>query len=229
MEDSSIAGRKTGKTYYAYFDLDGTIISVYSATTIVRQAIRQGLMSRADVIKAAYLSMLYRLNLKDEFKAIHEMMSWLKGAPEKIITNLVSDVTTCILIPSIRSSALKELEFHRSKNAGLVLLSSALQPVCLHISEYLGMDNLICTEPEITDGIYSGRPSGLMCYNEEKALRLKDHCRLTGADISKAWYYGDSIADRYALGIVGNPVCVNPDKRLKKIAKERNWKITEWH
>lgn len=220
--------QETRKKYLAFFDLDGTIISVYSATAIVGEAVRRGLMRRADVIKAVYLSVLYRFKLKDEFKTIHEMMSWLQGVPEKTIDDLVSDVTAGILIPSIRQSAAKELEFHRKNDAGLVLLSSALKPVCHKISNYLEMDYLICSEPEINDGMYSGKPKGLMCYNEQKAVRLKDHCRRTGASVEDAWYYGDSIADRHAMGIVGHPVCVNPDKKLRKLAFENNWKIVDW-
>lgn len=216
------------KKYLAFFDLDGTILSVYSATVIIREAVRRGLMSRPDVLKAVYLSLLYRFNLKDEFKTIHEMMSWLKGAPEKTISDLVSDVTNSVLISSVRAMALKELDFHRKNNAGLILLSSALQPVCHNISAYLGMDYLICSEPEISNGVYSGKPKGLMCYNEEKAVRLKDFCRMTGCSLKDAWYYGDSIADRYALDVVGHPVCVNPDRKLRKLAMQKNWRIVDW-
>ena len=45
---------------------------------------------------------------------------------------------------------------------------------------------------------------------------------------SDAWYYGDSISDLTALKAVGNPVCVNPDKKLKKEALKRVWKILTW-
>jgi HAD superfamily hydrolase (TIGR01490 family) len=228
MTNNQSQVRIKAKNYLAFFDLDGTIISVYSATEIVREAVRRGLMNRVDVVKAIYLSLLYKFKLKDEFKTIHEMMLWLRGAPEKTISDLVADVANSVLIPSVRPMAMKEIEFHRKNNASLVLLSSALQPVCCRISEYLGMDNLICSEAEINEGIYSGRPKGLMCFNQEKAVRLNDHCRMTGCDLKDAWYYGDSIADRYALDIVGHPVCVNPDKKLRKMAVEKKWRIVEW-
>jgi len=46
--------------------------------------------------------------------------------------------------------------------------------------------------------------------------------------VEDAWYYGDSISDLPVLKTVGFPVCVNPDKKLIKAAKENSWKICYW-
>jgi phosphoserine phosphatase len=74
----------------------------------------------------------------------------------------------------------------------------------------------------------TGLPVGHLCFGEEKAVRLQEYCARKNSLQSDAWYYGDSISDLAALNIVGNPVCVNPDKKLKKTAIERNWKILNW-
>jgi HAD superfamily hydrolase (TIGR01490 family) len=215
--------------YLAFFDLDGTIIRTYSASAIVREAVRKGMMGHGAVARAVYLSFLYRFRLRNELNTVTEMMSWLKGAPEKVISDLIDSVCRETLVPSIRKEAVAELEFHRNKNTKIILLSSALSPVCRCIADHLRMDDIICSAPEITGGVYSGRPGGPMCYGKVKAIRLQEYCEKENVDVSDTWYYGDSIADLHVLGIAGHPVCVNPSKKLKKIALSKGWKIVEWN
>jgi phosphoserine phosphatase len=67
-----------------------------------------------------------------------------------------------------------------------------------------------------------------LCFGPEKAVRLKEYCKINNSSPSDAWYYGDSISDLPALLSVGHPVCVNPDYKLKKSAIKRDWKIVNW-
>jgi phosphoserine phosphatase len=96
------------------------------------------------------------------------------------------------------------------------------------MSEYLGMDDILCSELEAVNGILSGRPVGTFCFGEEKAVRLKQYCEKNNSKLQDAWYYGDSISDLPALSIVGHPVCINPDKKLERIALKNGWKIFYW-
>jgi phosphoserine phosphatase len=43
--------------------------------------------------------------------------------------------------------------------------------------------------------------------------------------LSEAYYYGDSISDLSALEVVGHPVCVQPDRKLSRIAHKNGWRI----
>jgi phosphoserine phosphatase len=54
------------------------------------------------------------------------------------------------------------------------------------------------------------------------------YCKKNNCSPLNSWYYCDSISDLPALEIVGNPVCVNPDRKLKKTAIKRGWKILSW-
>lgn len=229
MATISSAYSKPGKSYIAFFDLDGTIIGANSGKALVHQAYNRGMMSFCDLAKAIYLSMVYRTHLKDTRKIINDMVSWVAGLPEKSILELSSEVTANVLIPSIHSEVRSELNMHREQNARVVILSSALKPVCQKIANHLGMDDILCSELEVVNGQYTGRPLGRLCFEEEKALRLKEYCEVNNTEMKNAWYYADSIDDKPALSIVGHPVCINPDKKLKKTALERNWKILQWH
>ena len=47
-------------------------------------------------------------------------------------------------------------------------------------------------------------------------------------DLSQSWFYTDSYTDMPMLERVGNQVVVNPDPRLKRIAKRRGWPVQDW-
>ena len=74
-------------------------------------------------------------------------------------------------------------------------------------------------------GVLTGEPIGKFCFGEEKVFRLIDYCQKNSVDPNNSWYYGDSISDLPVLSAVGIPICVYPDKKLTKAAKQRGWKI----
>lgn len=229
METTFSEDSNSGKKYIAFFDLDRTITKAISGKAMAREAYKRGLMTHIDLAEAIYLSLLFRLNLKDQLKIIDKMVSWVNGIPEKEMNDLCSDVFREILLPSVYSEARSEIKIHKEKNAKLVILSSAVTSICRNMSEHMGMDDILCSDLEVKDGYLTGRPIGHLCFGEEKSIRLKEYCEKNNTRTSEAWYYGDSIADLPALCSVGNPVCINPDKKLRKAAKERGWKILLWN
>lgn len=216
------------KSYIAFFDLDRTITKSISGRALASAAYRKGLMAHRNLINAIFLSLLFRLKLKDPLKLLDQMVSWVKGIPERTIVDLCSEVFHEVLFPSVYKKAIAEIEFHRAQNAKVVILSSALTTVCREMANNLNIDDIICSELEVYNGKMTGRPVGHLCFGEEKAVRLKEYCEKHNSSRSEAWYYGDSISDLPALNAVGNAVCINPDKKLKKTALKRDWKILYW-
>jgi putative phosphoserine phosphatase / 1-acylglycerol-3-phosphate O-acyltransferase len=228
METTFSKDNNPGKTYIAFFDLDRTITGAISGNALTGAAYKKDLMSLSYFAKAIYLSLIYHINLRDPLKIIDEMVSWTKGIPEKTIDDLCSEVFNEILFPSVYSEARSEIKSHKERNAKVVILSSALTPICRNMAKNLEFDDIICSDLEVINGYLTGYPVGHLCFGEEKSIRLKEYCEKKNSKISDAWYYGDSISDLSALSSVGNPVCVNPDKKLKKEARKRGWKIIRW-
>jgi phosphoserine phosphatase len=78
---------------------------------------------------------------------------------------------------------------------------------------------------EVADGVFTGSPENSFCLEDEKRIRLKQYCELRNYNLSEVYYYGDSISDLSALEVVGHPVCVQPDRKLSRIAHEKGWRI----
>ena len=216
------------KSYIAFFDLDKTILSINSGSRLVREAHNRKLMSTPDFVKAVYYSLLYKFHLRDTDRIISGMGQWLKGIRVDAVEDLSVTIVKEYLIAAIRPEILNEIKYHKEYDAEVVILSSAMTEICKPIQTHIGFDTIICSKMKIENGYFTGLPETKFCFEEEKRERLIEYCLSRNYNPDHAFYYGDSIADIPPLEAVGHPVCVSPDKKLRRIALERGWEIKNW-
>lgn len=214
--------------HVAFFDLDRTLIRAISGRELAREAVKQGLISFPVLLRAASLFLGYKLSVKDPLVVIENMIGWLKGIPAETIKSLCSRVSRDVLIPSVFPAARHEIEKHKMERASTVILSSALSCICSELADYLRIDDVICSELEIVNGYCTGLVKGSPCFGEEKLERLRNYCEKNNNKINESWYYGDSIYDLPVMSYVGHPVCINPDRKLRKTAVINKWNIHYW-
>jgi len=212
-------------TYIAFYDLDHTILDGNSATHLVQEARKRGVMTERQYRHAVWLSIIYKLNIGEPIRMIDRMLSWLKGLKEASIMKLSQEIFDHIIKETIRPEILETIEEHRAKKASVILLSSATTPVCEPVTRFMELDDMICTQLESENGILTGHTDGKLVYGMEKKVRMLAFCQEKGYDPREAWYYGDSHTDRWVMGAVGFPVAVSPDRQLSKIARRNNWPI----
>ena len=117
------------------------------------------------------------------------------------------------------------IERHRRRGDTLVIITATNRFVTSPIAELLGVPHLIATEPEMAEGRYTGRVSGTPSFAGGKVERLRDWLLLHPHDLGQSWFYTDSHNDLPLLGIVANPVAVDPDSRLDSAARRNRWPI----
>jgi HAD superfamily hydrolase (TIGR01490 family) len=215
-------------SYPVFFDVDRTILAINSGTSMILASTREGILSYSQLFEAIFLTMLHRSGLITSEKIISRVARFFKGKTESEIIDFSARLFNETIAPLIRPGALTAIEFHRGKKAELAILSASTNYTCSPLMRELDISNMLCTEMEIENGIFTGLPKSGYCYGEEKLNRALQFCRERGYDLKDAWYYGDSISDLFILEAVGNPRCVDPDKKLRKIAKVRGWDIEEW-
>ena len=215
-------------SYIAFFDVDHTILNSSSGRLLIRYNYQEGRISRKDLILNMIIAHLCKKGVLNTDRIIEKWAMKYKGVDEKEILKLSMNWFDDILVNHIREEARKEIEYHKKNNGKTVLLSAALPYICNPISEHLEIDDVICTQMEIENGKFSGRILGNACYGIGKLHRAQEYCNSNTNKIDNAYYYADSIADIYVLERVKNPVCVTPDKKLRKVAQERSWRICDW-
>jgi HAD superfamily hydrolase (TIGR01490 family) len=228
MANTSLNNSTGNQQYFVFYDLDHTLTAAVSGTEMVKSAYRKGLMRNRDLLLAAIRLLGYKLEIKDPLELIEDVAKWLKGVSVGKMNEIFTEVFRDKLKPAFYPEARNEIEYHKSNRARSILLSSSLKPVCQMVADHFMLDDIICSDLEVNNGFFTGRSVGAYCFREEKAVRLKDYCEKNNSSTELAWYYGDSIDDLPALKVVGNPVCVNPDRKLLKIARQKAWKVCEW-
>ena len=88
------------------------------------------------------------------------------------------------------------------------------------------MDGGIGTAYEVgEDGLFTGELGGAFMYGEGKVEAMREYASEHGIDLGVSYAYSDSASDLPMLRAVGNPVVVNPDETLARIAHENGWRV----
>jgi HAD superfamily hydrolase (TIGR01490 family) len=140
---------------------------------------------------------------------------------------LVGDAMETVLRPLLYEEPLRLVERHRARGERVYIVSATLQEIVQHIADDLGFDGAIGSTCEIVDGVYTGR-SLRPCYGEYKAAAVRELAAREGIDLTASTAYSDSHTDLAFLEVVNRPIAINPDSKLRKIARARNWPIVRF-
>ncbi len=114
---------------------------------------------------------------------------------------------------------------HRVRGDTLLIVTATNRFITGPIAKRLGIDELIAVEPEVVDGRYTGRATGIPSYREGKVKRLEAWLADKDQSLDGSWFYSDSHNDLALLERVDHPVAVDPDPSLREEAEARGWKI----
>ena len=122
------------------------------------------------------------------------------------------------------------MEVGRLKQEGrlIVILSGGLYPFLQPLAQRLGADALYASQPEIVNGVFTGNLVGYPVVDGYKAVAVRDAARFLNLNLQDSYAYADSYSDRFFLEAAGNPIAVNPGRRLRKLAAQRSWPIRWW-
>jgi HAD superfamily hydrolase (TIGR01490 family) len=129
------------------------------------------------------------------------------------------------LKPRLFPSAIEKVAWHRGQGHRIILISGGIGLTLQPLAEFLQADELICVQLEEKEGVLTGNLATPAMVEIEKAAAIR-HC--TGIDLASSYAYGDSKSDAPMLECVGHPVTVNPDRRLRALARQRGWPVLEW-
>ena len=131
------------------------------------------------------------------------------------------------LNPLVYQEALELARGHRQRGEPTYIVSATLQEIVEELARELGFEGAIGSTCEIEDGIYTGR-SLRAAHGEGKAAALREIAEEHAYDLTASTAYSDSHTDLPFLEAVGNPVVVNPDRELRRIAEQRDWPVREF-
>jgi HAD superfamily hydrolase (TIGR01490 family) len=120
---------------------------------------------------------------------------------------------------------ISRIEQHVADNDHVMLVSGAYTPLLQFVTKGLPFDTIIGTDIPFKGQFLDRKTPIYHIQGERKNEKIQ--ATLAGMDIdwANSFAYGDSYSDLPALELVGNPVAVQPEPRLRTIAEERDWEI----
>lgn len=214
----------------AFFDLDRTVIRRSSVLALAGSFRRRGLISRLDLVKSAFWQVLFvvRGASAERVRAVSEDgMKVLAGFSVDDMRGIVGDAMEPVLRPLVYDEPLHLVRRHRERGEKVFIVSATLQEIVEHIADDLGFDGAIGSTCEIIDGVYTGR-SLRAAHGEGKAQAVRELAAVEGLDLAECTAYSDSYSDVPFLEVVGHPVAANPDRKLRRIARDRGWPVMDF-
>lgn len=211
----------------AFFDLDKTIIAKSSTLAFSREFQAGGLISRTAVLRSAYAQLLFLTGGADhdQMEKLRQFMSQLcAGWSVETVTEIVADTLNDVVDPLVYDEAVGLIEDHHAAGRDVIIVSASGTEVVEPIGAMLGADQVVATALEVVDGRYTGEIT-FYAYGENKAVAMRRLAEEHGYDLAHCFAYSDSITDVPMLEAVGHPYAVNPDKELRRVARERDWPV----
>jgi HAD superfamily hydrolase (TIGR01490 family) len=211
----------------AFFDLDKTVIAKSSALAFSRSFYAGGLINRRSVLRSSYAQFMYLLGGADhdQMEKMREFLSrMVTGWPVDTVREIVADTLHNIVEPLVYDEAVSLIEDHHLAGRDVIIVSASGAEMVDPIGELLGVDAVIATRMAIADGRYTGQID-FYAYAENKSAAMRELAEQRGYDLERSFAYSDSVTDVHMLEVVGHPHAVNPDKELRRIAKEREWPV----
>jgi len=207
-----------------FFDVDHTITRRSSGARFVSLAIRRGILPRRVLLVLPWYSFTYRLGLL-RLKDYKDGFPYLRGIPRSVLEQIARESFETRLRGDIYPEAVKIIEERRKLGRRVTLASSSLDFIVHPLAGFLGIDTVLATALEFLGEECTGRVAGIPMLGQEKRERVLRFISESGEDPKECAFYSDSIFDVPLLESVGLPVAVNPDLRLRRVARSRGWRI----
>jgi HAD superfamily hydrolase (TIGR01490 family) len=212
----------------AFFDLDRTLMAGSSGLPFARAAAKAGLITRGQMVRWGRDALRFRLRgASDEAteKLLGEVRGVFWGTPARSIARLTPEVLVGLL-PRIYPQMLEEVHAHQDAGRPTFIVSAAGDELVQLLARILYMDGGIGTPYAIgDDGLFTGELGGPFMYGEGKVEAMRTFAAEHEIDLASSYAYSDSVSDLPMLRAVGNPVAVNPDDELARIAREESWRV----
>jgi len=207
----------------AFFDFDGTIIYGYSATTYLREQVKRGDITPRQLVDVSKTMVEFGLGNMGFSAMMMAVSQFLEGIDEtdyqEFALHLYKKHIAKLIYPESRAL----IEAHLKKGHTVAIISAATPYQVLPAAKELGIEHVYSSKLEVVDGKFTGAVEKPTCYGMGKvdaAENLVEKCQI---DITQSFFYSDSDEDIQLLEYVGKPRPLNPNKRLRRIARGRGW------
>ena len=212
----------------AFFDFDGTIIYGFSAKTYLREQVKRGDISPRQLIEVSKTMVEFGLGNMGFSAMMMAVSQFLEGIEETEYQAFALDLYKKHIAKLIYPESRALIEAHLKKGHTVAIISAATPYQVLPAAKELGIEHVRCSNLEIVDGKFTGTVEKPTCYGMGKVDAAEELAKQHKLDLSQSFFYSDSDEDIQLLEHVGKPRPLNPNKRLRRIARGRGWPVQDF-
>lgn len=212
----------------AFYDLEGTLVSTNLVHTLGFYARRQQGLFKTIKKSATTLAKLPLFGVTDLYSrnVFNELFfQSYKGESFDRLRYFSEELFEDVLKPAIFDGTPELIAQSKKIGQRQVVITGALDFTIERLMDYLGIDDFVANRLEFVNGYATGRILPPVLASATKAKWIREYAEKNDINLSESYAYSDSISDLPMLSIVGHPVAVNPDFRLKQTALQHDWAI----
>ena len=221
----AIAEAPPGPGTLAAFDLDGTLISGYSASVVYRDRLRSFDISLGELLRTTGAAFDTQFRGADVGALMDIAVQALAGRQDDELREWGLRLFRQEIAGMIYRDARDILAAHRRAGHTIVMATSATPYQAQYVADDLDIADVLCSTPEVVDGMLTGRLAAPPLWGEAKAKALAEYAAGHGADLADAFAYSNGNEDVPMLESVGRPVALNPDRSLTRRAQRSEWPV----
>jgi HAD superfamily hydrolase (TIGR01490 family) len=219
-------------TAAAFFDVDNTMMQGASIYHFARGLAARDFFTWRDLATFGLRQISFRLKGVEDPAHMEEAkqaaLAFVAGHEVAEVVRLGDEIYDDLMADRIWPGTRALAQLHLDSGQRVWLVTAAPAEIANLLARRLGLTGALGTVSEIEDGRYTGRLVGEPLHGPAKAEAVQALAEREGLDLARCTAYSDSANDLPMLSLVGHPVAVNPDPKLRRIARENRWEIRDF-
>ncbi|WP_139982766.1 HAD family hydrolase [Nocardioides litoris] len=216
----------------AFFDVDNTVMQGASIFHLAKGLHRRKFFTTKDILGAMWMQLYFRVVGVEDPDHIAETrnsaLGFIAGHTVAELEELGEEIFDEVMAHRIWPGTRALAQLHLDQGQRVWLVTAAPIEIAQIIARRLGLTGAMGTVSEHVDGVYTGQLVGDLLHGPAKAEAIKALAVREGLDLARCSAYSDSVNDLPMLGLVGHPVAINPDARLRAHAREHGWRVRDY-
>ncbi|MER6530642.1 HAD-IB family hydrolase [Streptomyces sp. NPDC001508] len=216
----------------AFFDLDNTVMQGAALFHFGRGLYKRKFFETRDLAKFAWQQAWFRLAGVEDPEHMQDArdsaLSIVKGHRVAELQSIGEEIYDEYMAERIWPGTRALAQAHLDAGQKVWLVTAAPVEIATVIARRLGLTGALGTVAESVDGIYTGKLVGEPLHGPAKAEAVRALAAAEGLDLARCAAYSDSHNDIPMLSLVGHPYAINPDTKLRKHAREKDWRLRDY-
>ncbi|MBW5481699.1 HAD family hydrolase [Streptomyces bambusae] len=216
----------------AFFDLDNTVMQGAAIFHFGRGLYKREFFRRRELARFAWQQAWFRIAGVEDPEHMQDArdsaLSIVKGHRVSELMDIGEEIYDEYMAERIWPGTRALAQAHLDAGQKVWLVTAAPVETATIIARRLGLTGALGTVAESVDGVYTGRLVGEPLHGPAKAEAVRALAAAEGLDLERCAAYSDSHNDIPMLSLVGHPYAINPDTKLRKHAREHDWRLRDY-